>query len=199
MWVWHTRGIETGGYLPSCYPTEHRPTRELCLPCGLFGASSEQGAVDNRLCGRLHRVVAWHTTLMRQHLKVASCRMTKAWYDCLINNAEFQEGDEVWFCCLTWTIGKWSKLRSWEGLYSVITQINDVCWIQQHPRAKMMVVLPWQTGTMPEDYSEWVVALRREQYVVICQQWLLWLLLCTITLSLPPVPLFPSLTVAVTK
>jgi hypothetical protein len=68
--------------------------------------------------------------------------MTKAWYDCLTNNAELQEGDEVWLCCLTWTRGKSSKLQSWEGLYSVITQINDVCWIQQHPRAKMMVVLP---------------------------------------------------------
>jgi hypothetical protein len=77
----------------------------------------------------------------RRHLKVASDSM-KARYDRLANSAGFQEGDHVWLYRPTQTRGKSPKLQSaWEGLYKVITRINDVAYrIQRHHRARMMVV-----------------------------------------------------------
>jgi hypothetical protein len=48
----------------------------------------------------------------------------------------------VWLYCSTCTKGKLpNPLSSWEGLYKVVTQINDVVYrIQQNPRSRMMVV-----------------------------------------------------------
>jgi hypothetical protein len=66
----------------------------------------------------------------------------RARYDQLANSAGFQEGYKLWLYHPTRKRGKSPKLQaSWEGLYIIITRINDVIYcIQRHPRAKMMVV-----------------------------------------------------------
>jgi hypothetical protein len=77
--------------------------KELCLPCDqLFSAPTDrqQHATHNvvYLTDQLHDIHHYKC----QHLKVACDRM-KACYGCLANYAEFQEGDKVWLCYLTWT------------------------------------------------------------------------------------------------
>jgi hypothetical protein len=62
----------------------------------------------------------------RQHLKLASDHM-KTCYDRLVNGAGYHEGNRVWHYHPTCMKGESPNLQtSWEGLYKIVTQINDV-------------------------------------------------------------------------
>jgi hypothetical protein len=90
--------------------------------------------------GNWYLVIAIHNYACH-HLKLASDRMRMC-YDCLANSVGYQEGNQVWLYRPTHTKGRSPKLQpSWEGLYKVVTWINNVVYrIQWHPRTKMMVV-----------------------------------------------------------
>jgi hypothetical protein len=92
-----------------------------------------------------------------QYLKVASNRM-KACYLCLDNSDRFQEGDQVWLYCPTWTRGKSPTLQpSWERNYEVVIWINGVVYrTHWHPRVKMTyvdILAPWGGSTVTG--AEW--------------------------------------------
>jgi hypothetical protein len=97
--------------------------RELCLPWDLLpGAHSDKGNQQPT------KYVVEPVNMWRW--PVTGWRLT------MIASVGFQEEDQVWLNCQTWTTGKSPKLLPcWLGPCNVVTQINSVLYmIQCHPR-----------------------------------------------------------------
>lgn len=109
----------------------------------------------NQSCGKFNGPSTWHPWL---------CPPTPEAGQWPHENSLWQTGQlwattrvTVWLYRQTRMKGKWPKLQfSWEGLYKVVTWINDVVWrIPWNPRPRFMVVhldrlASYQGGTRDE-------------------------------------------------
>jgi hypothetical protein len=125
--------------LNPAYPSvcERTPT---ALRPALWGTlRQELPTIDHaaNLVDHLHNIHSY----ARPQLKLASDWM-KTHYEKLANCAGYHEGSRVWLYHPTRTKGKSLKLQSsWEGLYEVVTRIDDVLYrIQRNTRSRLMVV-----------------------------------------------------------
>jgi hypothetical protein len=121
-----------------------RRALQLCSDLMFEAPSNDQQSIMRQIwwtiCKNINNYSSQHLQLVSNHMKI--------WYDKLANCAGYQEGKRVWIYRPIHTKGKLLILHSpLEGLYKIITQINDVVHrIQRNPRSKIMVVhLEWLT------------------------------------------------------